>query len=157
MKQTRRLRVLMAAAAVATLGLTGCTAGDWDPAAPPAAGVNVDQGSVKLRNLAVVVDESGTGQLSGAMVSSQADSLERVEGVAELSNNEPAGALQVTNAQVKLPASTLVNLADKQIQMSSKDLQAGLNAKVRFTFANSGTVELLIPVISDTHDDFQKK
>lgn len=157
MKQTRRLQHLLAAVAVATLGLTGCTAGDWDPAAPPAAGVNVDQGNVKLRNLAIVVDDAGKGELTGAMVSSQPDSLTTVEGVAKTADNSEAGTLQVKTTQLELPASKLVNLSDSPIEMSSGDLRAGLNARLRFTFANSGSVELIVPVIGDDHPDFQKK
>ena len=64
----RRTTALLATAALA-LSLSACTAGQWVADSPPAAGVQVDNGGLKLRNFLAVTDGSGEAMLLGSITS----------------------------------------------------------------------------------------
>lgn len=126
-----------------------------------ADGVNGDVGGyngVQVRSLSVIVDPSGTAFLSGAMISYGGDELTAVSGQALSQDNSPAGSFKVTlpGSKLALPPNQLVILTDgPSAEVSGVQLRPGLTANLNLTFATSGNLSLVVPVIDGAHPDYK--
>lgn len=117
----------------------------------PAHGVNVDAGSIKVRNLLLVSDTTGNGIVSASLVSSESDQLTQVTGTPNKADGSPGAPLTVSSAgQITLNPNQLVVLTapSPAITVSSPDLQPGMTAELSLTFASGTTAEATAPVMS---------
>lgn len=149
-----RVRTLGAAVVLGTaLALSGCGL-DAQTLKPytPAHGVNVDDGSIKVRNLLVIADQQGRGVLSGSFASAADDSLASVTGTALNPDGTPAATLTVAGAPVPLKRGGLAVLtsATTPIRLSSPSLKPGLLAHLQLTFGSGVSTEVTVPVLSVT-------
>lgn len=150
----RNLRTVGAVAALAaSLTLTGC---GFDAQTlqtyPPAHGINVDlAGGPKVRNLLVIANAAGKGQLSASIVAgATGDRLTAVAATPIKADSTAGAALTVSAANVMLPAGTLVVLTDPAVApivITGADLKPGLTAKVGLTFASGASQEVVVPVM----------
>lgn len=153
----RRLGVALCVPLV--LALTGCMA-QFQTLQPytPGQGVNHDIGSVKIRNLLVIADNSGQGVISASMVSASDDSLTAVAGTPLSPSGAPGSALVVTATGIPLAMTpnTLVVLTEgpTRLAVSSPDLKPGLLAQVTLTFSKAGQITLVAPVVSSSEPQF---
>lgn len=148
-----RLRGLAAAAVLgAALTLSGCGLNVQTlQAYTPAHGVNIDQGTIKVRNLLIVAGQDGSGVLSASIVSSEPDSLVSVSGVAHRPDGTDASALTASLAapvELKPGAMTVLTTPAPAITVSSPDLKPGLTAQMTLTFASGQQATSLVPVLS---------
>lgn len=150
-RTTMRRRSLVAGLGLAALLATGCTAGDWREASPPAAGVQLNVGDMKLRNLVVVTDDKGSAVLFGAGLSPVDDALTGMAIVPFDANSKP-GEPQITKAQVTFAKNVLT---PTDIAFSDPALKAGLTASVTLQFDKAGTGTVVVPTLASTHPDFK--
>ncbi|MDN5724856.1 MAG: hypothetical protein L0G99_02840 [Propionibacteriales bacterium] len=122
----------------------------------PADGVNVDVGSVKVRNVSVLVTAAGQGVLSGTVTADNAERLTSVNGVALLPDGSPGSQLQSAMPEpVEIPAKTPVVLTDiNPIRLTGSDLKAGQLARITFTFAGGGSTEVTVPVLDKNSPEY---
>jgi hypothetical protein len=147
----RRLGVALCVPAALVLSACGMDVQTLHPYTP-AHGVNVEQSSVKVRNLLVIADEAGKGVVSASVVSSVDDQLTAVAGVPMKSDGSAAAApltVTPTGLPLTIPANTLAVLtaAPTRVSVASADLKPGLLAEVTLTFAKAGQVKLVAPVM----------
>lgn len=151
----RSVRALAAGFGV-TLLLSGCgfdaqTLQEYTPA----HGVNVDDGFLKVRNLLIIANDQGQGQMSASIVSQRgADTLTGVSGYAIKSDGSRGSALTVGRAAVPLRPGEMVVLTHQDaptITVSGADLKPGLTANLTLTFA-SGAVETAVVPVVDAKD-----
>lgn len=158
MPDTARLGRAVAAgtlALTAMVGITGCQFQTLQQYTP-ADGVNTAVADVMVRNLVIVVTDSGEGVLLGTLVTHQADTLQSVKGVALLPDGAAGAALQVTSpAQVSVKPTEPLVLLDEAIRVSSSDLRAGLTARVELTFAKAGSVTTVVPVLDQQSPEYR--
>ncbi|HSN44333.1 MAG TPA: hypothetical protein VLR88_09790 [Propionibacteriaceae bacterium] len=157
---SRGRRVARAAAALVaagTLGLSGCANYATLDSYTPAAGVNVDAPTVKIRNLLIIADASGAGKLSGALVGSESDTLTALAGIPIKLDNAEGEALTFSKVSVPIVAGRLTKLDEAGITVSGADLQPGLNADLVLTFTKIGDVTVTVPVVSSDHPDFSSE
>jgi hypothetical protein len=114
----------------------------------PAEGVNFDAGSVHLRNVMILSRTPGEGFLSASLVSAEPDSLTKVSGTAVKPDGSPGSPLTINLLGPVSIGGTLIVLTDRPlIMVKSADLQAGLVAKLVFTFSGAGEVTTTAPVV----------
>ena len=156
MKNSRRtaLRVRTLGAAVvlgAALSLSGCGF-DSQTLQPytQAQGVNVDEGTVKVRNLLIIADDAGNGVLAGSFAPSTDDTLRSVTGVAVASDGTQAGVLTVTGIPVSLPGGklTVLTSVDAPVRVTSPYLKPGLLAHLQLGFGSGVATTVTVPVVS---------
>ena len=143
----------VAAAVGACLALSGCgfdvqTLKDYTPA----NGVNVEQGTLKVRNLMIIANQSGTGRVSASIVSQdKADTLASVTGSAKKADGTTGSALTIGGGGgLALPSGKLVVLTDPAtpaITVSGADLKPGLGAKLHLQFGSGVTKDVDVPVV----------
>ncbi len=142
------------------LALTGCGM-DAQTLQPytPAEGVNSSVGSVMVRNVLIVADNTGRGVLSASVATYGDDTLTGVTGTPQKSDGSLGSPLVVTSTGLPatLAANTLTVLTDApvRIAVTSPDLKPGLLADVTLTFAKAGPVTLVAPVLSSDEPEFQ--
>ena len=149
----RRTTALLATAALA-LSLSACTAGQWVADSPPAAGVQVDDGGLKLRNFLVVTDGSGEAMLLGSITSrDEAVDIATITVAPEKSDGSfgQAQDLQFSN-QVAEGKTIMLNGAD--MTFTNPDVTMGRLADVNVAFSNGKVLNLKAPVLSAEHADF---
>lgn len=148
-RRRRGARTVVAGVGLALL-LTGCGF-DVQTLQPytPAHGVNVEAGSIKVRNLLVVSDDSGKGVVSASILSPKADKLVKVEG-APIKLDGSKGAPFTASGSVDVPANQLAVLTNgaPAFSVSSADLKPGLTADVKLTFESGATAAVVAPVMS---------
>lgn len=150
-RTTRRTSRVVVAGLGTALLLSGCgfsvqTLQEYTPA----QGVNVDAGSVKVRNFLVIADEDGQGVVSASMVSPTADRLTGISLTPLVEGNVEGTPLTVSDTgDVELPANNLVVLSDaeRQVQVSGEDLTPGLSVRFVVTFASGAQAGGLAPVM----------
>ena len=141
------------------LVLTGC-GGEYQTLQPytPAEGVNQVAGTVKVRNVLVIADDTGQGVISGSVVSSSDETLTAAAGVPHKVDGTAGSPLVVTASGLPLamPANTMFVLTTPPVRLavSSPDLKPGLLAEVTLTFAKAGPVTVLAPVLSSSDPKF---
>lgn len=150
-----RARTLGAAVVLgAALTLSGC---GFDAQTlqtyTPAHGVNVDDGTVKVRNLLIVADGAGQGILSGSFVSQADDQLSAVSGTALNPDGSDAGPLTVTGGPIALAPKSLTVLTAQAtpFRVSSPALKPGLLARLRLSFGSGVSTTITVPVL-DSND-----
>lgn len=156
---THRLRRTAAALACAlTLaGAAGCAVKpETIRTYTPAHGVNATQGDLKVRNLVVATDGSGSGTLYGTLVSGADDQLTGITGAALAQNGTETGKLAASGVTTtQLPAGRAATLgAEKPTTLTGDGLRPGLTARVTLSFAKAGQVTLDAPVMDAAHPDY---
>lgn len=151
---SRTLRLAGATAALASsLTLTGC---GFDAQTlqsyPPAQGINVDvAGGPKVRNLLLIANASGKGQLSASIVApTTADRLIAVAATPIKPDSTLGAPLTVSAANVTLPAGRMVVLTDTAVApiiVTGADLKPGVTANVTLTFASGAVQKVVVPVL----------
>jgi hypothetical protein len=161
MPRTRLSRTLRLAGVTAALGasltLTGC---GFDAQTlqtyTPAQGINVDvAGGPKVRNLLLIANASGKGQVSASIVApTTPDRLAAVAATPIKPDSTLGAPLTVSAANVPLPAGTLVVLTDAAVApiiVTGSDLKPGLTAQVTLTFASGAVQQVVVPVMDATN------
>lgn len=121
----------------------------------PAEGVNFDVGSVHVRNVMILSRTPGEGFLSSSLVSSVPDSLVKVTGTAVKPDGSLGSPLTIALSSPVSVGGTLVVLTNLPlITVKGADLQAGLVAKLVFTFSTAGEVSTTAPVVDATQPDY---
>lgn len=163
---TRFRRLARAGAAIILTAALTATAGcgfDVQTNQPytPAEGINVDVGprqqAVAVRNLVIVSKEPGSGYVSASLTAAaHTDALQRITGRAYTRDGQPGAPLTVNQpGPVQVPAGSLVVLTDQPlIEVTSADLEPGLEAEVTLTFATAGETTMRIPVVSADDPQF---
>lgn len=123
----------------------------------PADGVNLDVGTLKLRNMMVLSDASGVGFFAGSIVASEDEEMTGVTGVPVNPDGSAGSSLTITlNEPVALPADQLVTITRlPRIPVLGEGLAPGLEAKLTMTFSRTGVVELIVPVVDKTYQAYQ--
>lgn len=123
----------------------------------PADGVNLDVGTLKLRNMMVLSDASGEGFLAGSIVDSQDEQLVSVAGIPVNSDGTLGSALDITvNESVTLPANQLVTITQlPRIPVVGTGLVPGLEVNLTLTFTKAGAVAITVPVVDKTFQAYQ--
>lgn len=152
-KPLHRTAAIVAAAALA-VSLSGCTAGQWQYEAPPAAGVQKDDGGIKLRNMLVVTDGEGTGMILGAIASR--DEAAEVVGLGYAAEKEDGsyGELNAVPFEASIAKGKTVILDGAETRFNSSELLVGRLAEVAVVLEDGRRISLLAPVMSAEHPDF---
>ena len=154
-KPMRRIAAVVATAAV-SVALSGCTQGHWVYDAPPAAGVQADDGGIKLRNILVVSDSEGEAILLGGI--SSRDESTKVTGIsiaAQKGDGEFATAQPVEFAQEIYKGRTIY-LQGPTTRFTDPELNLGRLAAVTVSFSTGEQVSVEAPVMSSEHPDFKE-
>lgn len=161
-KRSSRRPVRLATSLALVLGLVWTMAAcgfDVQTTQPytPADGVNLDVGTLKLRNMMVLSDTSGEGFLAGSVIDSQDEQMTAVSGVPVNSDGSLGSALEITlNEPITIPANQLVTITQlPRIPVLGEGLVPGLEAKLTMTFSRTGTVELIVPVVDKTYQAYE--
>ncbi len=134
---------------------SGCTAGDWRYESPPAAGVQTDEGTVKVRNLMVLADSEGEGLLLGSVFSTQPLDLSMVSVAGEQSDGTFAEPVAI-DLSAAVPVNGSLILGDSSSRVEGADLLEGRVAKVMMQFSDGTTATIDAPVMSSTHPDYEE-
>lgn len=155
---SRTLRLAgVGSALAASLTLTGC---GFDAQTlrsyTPAQGINVDvAGGPKVRNLLLIANAAGKGQLSASMIApTTADRLTAVSATPIRPDSTLGAPLTVSAANVALPAGALVVLTDAAVTpifVTGADLKPGRTADLTLTFASGAVQEIVVPVMDATN------
>lgn len=149
-----RSKALLAATALTATMAVGCTAGQWEPKAPPAAGVQQDTADgFKVRNLLIIADSTGKAVLEGSIVADRAFTLNDAGYSAEQpdgswSTAAPLPISQATSEQNKL------TLGGPSNAFQAPELTPGRLAVVGLQFDEGAKVQLEVPVYDASHPDF---
>lgn len=154
-KPMRRIAAIVATAAM-SVALSACTQGHWVYSAPPAAGVQADDGGVKLRNFLIIADTEGKGMLLGAVATRDADIA--VEGftVTPGLDDGSYGKPVTVDFSEEVRKGATIYIDGETTQFSSPDLTPGMLADVDVTFADGTVVKLDVPVMPSDHPDYQE-
>src|SRR5690606_38619276 len=115
------------------------------------------QQAVAERNLMIESKEPGSGYVSASLTAAaHTDALQRITGRAYTRDGQPGAPLTVNQpGPVQVPAGSLVVLTDQPlIEVTSADLEPGLEAEVTLTFATAGETTMRIPVVSADDPQF---
>lgn len=156
MSKPKRRVAAVALTALLTVTLSACTQGHWVYDSPPAAGVQADEGGLKLRNFMVVSDPQGKGILLGGIASR--DESTKVTGI-QVAAQKPDGSAG-TSQQIPFSADIYkgktIYLDGTTTKFSDPQLQLGRLADVTVGFSTGETVTVEVPVMSSEHPDFSK-
>lgn len=148
-----RTTALLAATALATFLATGCTAGQWEHDAPPAAGVQQEQDRIKARNVLIIADDQGKAVLEGTIAADRAFALTTAGFAAERPDGTwgEATSLPFTGEAAKGKS---LALGGPAFAFQSPDLSPGRLASVGLNFDDGTQLTLDVPVYAATHPDF---
>lgn len=150
----RRVSACLAAMALVVGLSSGCTAADWRYEAPPAAGVQADAGSVKVRNLMLLADANGDGLLLGSVFASEPVELTVMGLAAEQPDGSFSDPVAVDLAgEVPLQGGLMFGGAESRLE--GAELTEGLLARVIMQFSDGSSVDIKAPVLSSTHPDYE--
>jgi len=115
----------------------------------PADGVNLDVGTVHVRNLTVVSRAKGEGYLAGSMVSAEPEALLAVSGQPIKVDGSPGAEFTGTlPSPVALGNGTLVVLTSRPlITLKSADLMPGGTTTLTLQFSKAGEVTISTTVV----------
>lgn len=150
----RRVGALLVAALAVGLS-SACTEGEWRPDAPPAAGVQQDEGPVKVRNLMLITGDEDKGLLLGSVFSAEPVEITELAVAAEQQDGTFGSPVQVdVGGEVPVESGLMLGGDDSRIEDIA--LQPGLLATVYMAFSDGTTVMLEAPVMSADHFDYQQ-
>ncbi|SHI31447.1 hypothetical protein SAMN02745244_00100 [Tessaracoccus bendigoensis DSM 12906] len=154
-KPTHRLAAIVAAAAL-SVTFSACTAEGWEADAPPAAGVQADDGGIKLRNFLVVSDTEGAAVLLGGIASR--DESTQVTGitVAAEGSDGQFGQSEEVQFSEEISKGRTIYLDGTTTAFTDPALLLGRLAKVTVDFSTGESVTLEAPVLSSEHPDFSE-
>lgn len=153
-------RLLFGAIAVLVPVLAGCEAGLSAPTLqfhPASVGTDVIQNGITIDNVFVLAGPVGSavpaGGRAGVFFALQAANGDRLVSV---SAPGTASSVKLPGGSVNLPAQTLVDLGGPapQVVLSglSAPLSGGQTIQMNFTFAQAGTITLMVPVEPASYD-----
>jgi hypothetical protein len=122
----------------------------------PAEGVNLDLGSIKIRNLMILSPAVGQGFLSASLLSPDRDALVSVSGAPIKADGSNGAPFTVAKANpVAVGNGVLVVLTKRPlITVHSPDLKPGLTASLVLTFSSAGQATVLVPVVDANQPDY---
>lgn len=149
----RRIRALLAAAAVTAVLTAGCTASDWSYDAPPAAGTQADAGPVKARNLVFVTDDAGQAVLIGTITASETVTL---QGGVVTPETADGGRGESTPLVVsgEIPRDGTLQFDASNAMVEGAELLPGRLAEITLQFDDGTQLAMDVPVFSTEHEDF---
>jgi hypothetical protein len=144
----RSLAALLALGLVLVISACGLNVQTNKPYTP-ADGVNLDAGSVKIRNLMILSRAAGEGFVSASLTSDSRDALTGVSGnPIKADGTEGAAFTATVSNPVALGNGVLAILTERPlITVKSADLRPGLTAKLVLQFTTAGEVTVLVPVV----------
>ncbi|MFC0623529.1 hypothetical protein [Kribbella deserti] len=150
--RTVRRTSLLGAAALAVTALTGCGAGFGAQTLQPyqaAEGTNAQSGEILARNVLVLADAEGKGELNGAFLNDGAknDYLTKVELDPSHQGIEITGMRAFTLRPGALL--TLPPAGGKPIVIDG--VKPGTMLKMTFTFGVAGPITTQVPVLPEDH------
>jgi len=115
----------------------------------PADGVNLQAGTVQIRNLMILSRTQGQGYLSATMSSPERDTLIGISGTPiKPDGTDGAPLTGALPDPIALGNNVQVVLTDRPlIIVSSADLAPGLAATLTLTFSSAGQVTVRVPVV----------
>ena len=149
----RRMAAWLAAATLGLGALSGCTVGDWNADAPPAAGVSQETTSAKIRNVMVVADDQGQAIVLGAVYGIEALELGGIQVAAEAEDGQYGMPVNV-ETQASIGRGKMHVLSAEETQFENPELQLGRLAQVTLIFSNGEQTTLQAPVYSYEHTDY---
>ncbi len=152
-KPLRRTAAVVASVAFAA-ALSGCTAGQWEPTAPPAAGVQTEEGGIKLRNFVVVSDGEGTGMVLGAIASR--DEPAEIAGMGYSAQQEDGsfGEMTAIPFTASIAEGKTIVLDGAETTFTASDLLLGRLVEIAVVLEDGQRISLLVPIMSSEHPDF---
>lgn len=154
-KPMRRIAAIVAAAAM-TVVLSACTQGRWVYDAPPAAGVQADEGGVKLRGFVIIADTEGEAMLVGAVATREEPIDVTGFQVTPQLKDQAFGEPQALEFNESIRKGATLYIDGDDTQFTNPDLNAGLLAHVDVALSTGANVRLEVPVVSSEDDDFAK-
>lgn len=149
-----RTKALLAATALTATMAVGCTAGQWEPKAPPAAGVQQDTADgFKVRNLLIVSDDAGNAVLEGSITANRAFTLNDAGYSAEQPDGTWSTAAQLPISQATSQQNKLT-LGGPSNAFQAPELTPGRLAIVGLQFDEGVQIQLEVPVYDASHPDF---
>ena len=173
-----RRTALVGAVATVSIALAACSAGFDAPTLQPyqaAEGTNAETGSVKVRNMLVLADAEGKGQLHSVIVNdgSDDDTLVKIAQAPAGTQDGQAGGDQpgsVTFSELKPPldlkAGTSTLLAPDSVAEAASGAGSGAGSggaitvtgakpgqmvNVTITFGNAAPITTYVPVLTEDH------
>jgi hypothetical protein len=150
---SKRLRFAAAAVALAVPALSSCSSNfnaPTDQVYTPGVGVNDRSGTIDVLHALIVSGEDGSGTVIAGLVNNdqeQPDTLADVAGAGD----DQAITVSSGDAQVEIPAGGFVQLADEgNISVTATQIQPGKFVELTFSFANSESVNIEVPVVENT-------
>jgi hypothetical protein len=157
-------RIALAGATVAlTVVATGCGAGfgaQTQQPYQPSEGTNADSGSIGVRNMLVLADEEGKGELHAAVVNSGKtdDTLTAITAApadpgAQAATSGEQSTVKIEGLQqTDLKAGSSVTFPPAQgAAVTVTGAKPGQMIKVTITFGQAGPITTSIPVLTEDH------
>lgn len=158
-----RRTALAGAAATLSLALTACGASFSAQTQQPyqaAEGTNIESGSIKVRNMLVLADAEGKGELHSAIIN-DGSSDDTLTGIAQAPAGTPDGVDgnwapgEVTFGNVRtftLQAGDALTLPPSTGQpITVTGVKPGQMVNVTITFGQAAPITAYIPVLTDDH------
>lgn len=122
----------------------------------PANGTQTQLNGVTLRDMKIVLTGEGEGLLSGSLTAYEPDELVGAQGTAQLTDGTDGAPLEITAPAepIALSRTSPTQLLDAGLVVRSEDLRPGGLARIQFAFAQAGTVELLVTVLSSDRSEY---
>ncbi len=120
----------------------------------PADGVNLEVGSVQIRNLMVLSRADGEGFISATMSSSEPDALVGVSGMVIKSDGSDGAALTATvpnPVAVGNGVPTVLTDRAQFVTVRGDGLKPGLTVDLTLQFSSAGETTLRVPVVDANH------
>lgn len=149
-------RLGLAALLVVAALSAGCTVGDWSYDSPPAAGVQVDQDGLKVRNLMIVADETGLALLQGTITATETTSLIGVAVAPLTANGELAGPTNIGLVTDPILPAEPLQIDGSSAVFENPDLQPGGLAVVAMEFDDGTIIEIETPLVSSQLPAYQE-
>jgi hypothetical protein len=150
---SKRLRTTTAAVVLTLPVLASCSSNfnaPTDQVYTPGVGVNDRSGAIDVLHALIVSGEDGSGTVIAGLANNDptADQLTRVAGAGD------DASIQISDGgPVEIPADGFVQLADEgSISATGTQIQPGKFIELTFTFANSESVDIEVPVVANTEE-----
>ncbi|CAB4536409.1 unannotated protein [freshwater metagenome] len=132
----------------ASLLLTGCANGADAPTRmikQVTDGVEVDQGSIKVRNLTLVAQEDGSGVFIGTFINTGAQN----DAIVSITANEIAAEINPTNPvlETNAPVTFAGDIANASGRVPGLNVEAGKRVPVTITFASQEVINADVLVV----------
>jgi len=137
----------------ASLLLTGCSNGADAPTRmikQVTDGVEINQGTLKVRNLTLVAQEDGSGVFIGTFINSGAQK----DAILSMTANQIAAVISPANPVLNTdePVTFAGDVANASARVPGLNMQAGQRVPVTITFASQEVIKLDVLVVAKEGD-----